>query len=70
MVRITALAAALACAALLAGGPAAAKPSQDEVKSCLKMIRDMVGVEPSPKVAGFCAEGKRDEAMKAAMAGE
>jgi hypothetical protein len=58
------------CIGLVAAAPVNAAPSDKEVKACIQMIKDMVGVDPSPKVAALCKEGKRDAAMKAAMAGE
>ena len=64
------LTAMLLCAPVMTSGTAAAGPSQQDVEACLQMIRDMVGVEPSPKVSELCSQGKRDDAMKAAMAGD
>ena len=41
-----------------------------DVKACLQMIKDHVGVSATPKVAKLCEQGKPKDAMKAAMAGE
>ncbi len=41
-----------------------------EMESCLAMIKNMVGVEPTEKVKKLCKEGKQKEAMQAAMMGE
>lgn len=70
MFRIPTIASMLVGMALVSGTPAAAGPSSDEVNACLKMIHDMVGVDPSPAVTKLCKKGDRDGAMKAAMNGE
>lgn len=62
--------------ALAIAGPLAtpfssvAQASPEEAKKCIMMIKEMIGVEPSPKVVKLCKEGKADEAMEAAMSGE
>jgi hypothetical protein len=55
---------------VLAAAPVGAEASKEDTEKCKQMIRDMVGVDPSPKVVKLCKAGKPKEAMKAAMAGE
>lgn len=58
-----------ACLSMPAMQVAAADTAND-TKACLQMIKDHVGVSPTPKVARLCEQGKPKDAMKAAMAGE
>jgi len=70
MKRLLAVAVFVFVASLFAAAPAGAEASKESVEKCKQMIKDHVGVEPSPKVIELCKAGKPKEAMKAAMAGD
>lgn len=60
----------VAVLSFLAAAPSHAETGKEAAEKCKQMIRDMVGVDPSPKVIKLCKAGKPKKAMKAAMAGE
>ncbi len=54
----------------IGAAPQAFAAEDAKMKSCLAMVKKMVGVEPTDTVKKLCAEGKSKKAMQAAMMGE
>ncbi len=53
----------------LAGQPAQAAASAEEVKICKETISEMTGGKPPAEAVKLCEQGKLNEAIEKAMAG-